>query len=79
MYWMLIHRLYSLLENLTPALQGVTTLLALSLSLQKVISSFRQTICSIMVGNMLRTCVYVCVHALTCVQTCPTLRDPHGL
>ena len=84
MYWMLIHRLYSLLENLTPALQGITTLLALSLSLQKVISSFRQTSCFIMVGNMLRMCVCVCVcartcarvHMLMCVQTCPTLRDP---
>ena len=70
MYWMLIHRLYSLLENLTPALQGITTLLALSLSLQKVISSFRQTSCFIMVGNMLRMCVCVCVCVCVCARAC---------
>lgn len=54
-------RLYSLLENSTSALQGITTLLALSLSLQKAISSFCQTSYFIMVGNML--CVCVCMHA----------------
>ena len=79
-YWMLIHRLYSLLENLTSALQGITTFLALSLSLQKAISSFCQTSCFIMVENMLSVCVCVCVCVCMCVRS--DMSDswrPHGV
>lgn len=51
---MLIQTIHSLLYDIAPALQAITTSLALQLSLQKAIALFNQANCFRIMGNMVK-------------------------